>query len=100
VLALDAKMSFDDNALFRRRNIVDMNDPSQSIRARRRRWSTPSTTSGSTAKSLHRQRAGLAMATMDMIKHAAAARRTSSTLAARLGRARRDGLPAGLSDAM
>ena len=30
VLALDAKMSFDDNALFRRRNIVDMNDPSQS----------------------------------------------------------------------
>ena len=30
VLALDAKMSFDDNALFRRHNIVDMNDPSQS----------------------------------------------------------------------
>ena len=29
VLALDAKMSFDDNALFRRHNVADMHDPSQ-----------------------------------------------------------------------
>jgi succinyl-CoA synthetase beta subunit len=29
VLALDAKMSFDDNALFRRHSVADMHDPSQ-----------------------------------------------------------------------
>ena len=29
VVALDAKMSFDDNALFRRHNVADMHDPSQ-----------------------------------------------------------------------
>ena len=62
VLALDAKMSFDDNALFRRRNIVDMNDPSQSDprEAQAAEHSLNYIVNG----------AGLAMATMDMIKHA------------------------------
>ena len=29
IIALDAKMSFDDNALFRRHNVADLHDPSQ-----------------------------------------------------------------------
>ena len=52
VLALDAKMSFDDNALFRRRNVAELRDHDRRrTRARRKPPSTASTTSGSTATS-------------------------------------------------
>jgi len=71
IVALDAKMSFDDNALFRQRNIANMHDPSQEDPRE--------------AQALEHQLnyvglegnigcivngAGLAMATMDVIKYA------------------------------
>lgn len=70
VLALDAKMSFDDNALFRRPNIAELRDKSQE---------DPRETSASDRGLSYVgldgdigcmiNGAGLAMATMDMIKH-------------------------------
>jgi malate-CoA ligase subunit beta len=71
IVALDAKMSFDDNALFRQRNVADMHDPSQQ----------DSREAQAVEHNLNYigldgdigcivNGAGLAMATMDMIKHA------------------------------
>ena len=72
LLALDAKMTFDDNALFRRPNVAELRDYAEEDPARgRRRPSTASTTSRSTGNiGCIINGAGLAMATMDMIKHA------------------------------
>jgi malate-CoA ligase subunit beta len=71
VLALDAKMSFDDNALFRRRNIVDMNDPSQSDPREAQALEHSLNYIGLDGEiGCIVNGAGLAMATMDMIKHA------------------------------
>ena len=71
VLALDAKMSFDDNALFRRRNIVDMNDPSQSDPREAQAAEHSLNYIGLDGEIwCIFNGAGLAMATMDMIKHA------------------------------
>ncbi len=71
VLALDAKMSFDDNALFRRRNIVDMNDPSQSDPREAQALEHNLNYIGLDGEiGCIVNGAGLAMATMDMIKHA------------------------------
>ncbi|WP_292532668.1 malate--CoA ligase subunit beta [Methylocystis sp.] len=71
VLALDAKMSFDDNALFRRHNIVDMNDPSQSDPREAQALEHNLNYIGLEGEiGCIVNGAGLAMATMDMIKHA------------------------------
>ena len=71
VLALDAKMSFDDNALFRRRNVVDMNDPSQSDPREAEAAKHSLNYIGLDGEiGCIVNGAGLAMATMDMIKHA------------------------------
>ncbi|ARN82588.1 malate--CoA ligase subunit beta [Methylocystis bryophila] len=73
VLALDAKMSFDDNALFRRRNIVDMQDPSQSDPREAEAAKYNLNYIGLDGEiGCIVNGAGLAMATMDMIKHAGA----------------------------
>ncbi len=70
VIALDAKMSFDDNALFRRQNIVEFRDRTQE--------DPRETAAGDLGLSYVGldgnigciiNGAGLAMATMDMIKH-------------------------------
>ena len=71
VLALDAKMSFDDNALFRRGTIADMRDHSQEdpreVQAAEHNLNYVGLdgTIGCIVNG-----AGLAMATMDMIKYA------------------------------
>jgi len=71
LLALDAKMSFDDNALFRRPNISELRDKSQEDPRE-----TRAADRGLSYVGLDGQigciinGAGLAMATMDMIKHA------------------------------
>lgn len=71
VLALDAKMSFDDNALFRRRNIADMHDPSQSDPREAQAAEHNLNYIGLDGEiGCIVNGAGLAMATMDMIKHA------------------------------
>ena len=72
IVALDAKVSFDDNALFRRPEIAELRDKSQE--------DTRETYAGDRGLSLYRPRrckigcivngAGLAMATLDMIKMA------------------------------
>jgi len=71
LLALDAKMSFDDNALFRRHNVADMHDPSQSdpreAQAAEHNLNYIGLDGGIGCIV---NGAGLAMATMDMIKHA------------------------------
>lgn len=71
VLALDAKMSFDDNAMFRRPNISELRDKSQEdpreMRASDRGLSYVGL-DGNIGCIING--AGLAMATMDMIKHA------------------------------
>jgi len=73
VLALDAKMSFDDNALFRRRNIVDMQDASQSDPREAEAAKYNLNYIGLDGEiGCIVNGAGLAMATMDMIKHAGA----------------------------
>jgi malate-CoA ligase subunit beta len=73
VLALDAKMSFDDNALFRRRNIVDMQDPSQSDPREAEAAKYNLNYIGLDGEiGCIVNGAGLAMATMDMIKLAGA----------------------------
>jgi len=64
-------MSFDDNALFRRRNIVDMNDPSQSDPREAQALEHALNYIGLDGEiGCIVNGAGLAMATMDMIKHA------------------------------
>ena len=71
LLALDAKMTFDDNALFRRPNIAEMRDPSQEDPRE-----VQAAEHGLNYVGLDGEigciinGAGLAMATMDMIKHA------------------------------
>jgi len=71
VLALDAKMSFDDNALFRRSNVSDMRDHSQEdpreVQAAEHNLNYVGL-EGNIGCIVNG--AGLAMATMDMIKYA------------------------------
>jgi malate-CoA ligase subunit beta len=74
LLALDAKMGFDDNALFRRSNIAELRDKSQEDSRE-----TAASDRGLSYVGLEGDigcminGAGLAMATMDMIKHAGGA---------------------------
>ena len=71
VLALDAKMSFDDNALFRRHNVADMHDPSQQDPREAQAAEHNLNYIGLDGEiGCIVNGAGLAMATMDMIKHA------------------------------
>ncbi|GLK54111.1 malate-CoA ligase subunit beta [Methylopila capsulata] len=71
LLALDAKMSFDDNALFRRHNVADMHDPSQSDPREAQAAEHNLNYIGLDGEiGCIVNGAGLAMATMDMIKHA------------------------------
>jgi malate-CoA ligase subunit beta len=71
VLALDAKMSFDDNALFRRHAVADMHDPSQSDPREAQAAEHNLNYIGLEGEiGCIVNGAGLAMATMDMIKHA------------------------------
>jgi malate-CoA ligase subunit beta len=74
VLALDAKVSFDENALFRRSNISDMRDPSQEdpreVQAAEHNLNYVGL-DGDIGCIVNG--AGLAMATMDMIKYAGGA---------------------------
>jgi succinyl-CoA synthetase beta subunit len=71
LLALDAKMAFDDNALFRRANIAELRDKSQEDpreMAAADRGLSYVGLDGNIGCIING--AGLAMATMDMIKHA------------------------------
>ena len=97
VLALDAKMSFDDNALFRRRNIVDMNDPSQSDPREAQALEHALNYIGLDGEiGCIVNGAGLAMATMDMIKHAGGSPANFLDVGGGASRrARRHGVPAG-----
>jgi malate-CoA ligase subunit beta len=71
VLALDAKMSFDDNALFRRPQVAEMRDVSQEDPREARAAQNGLNYVGLTGDiGCIINGAGLAMATMDMIKHA------------------------------
>jgi len=71
VLALDAKMSFDDNAMFRRHNVADMYDPSQQDPREAQAAEHNLNYIGLDGDiGCIVNGAGLAMATMDMIKHA------------------------------
>jgi malate-CoA ligase subunit beta len=71
VLALDAKMSFDDNALFRRHNVADMHDPSQQDQREAQAAEHNLNYIGLDGEiGCIVNGAGLAMATMDMIQHA------------------------------
>ena len=71
VVALDAKMSFDDNALFRRHNVADMHDPSQQDPREAQAAEHNLNYIGLDGEiGCIVNGAGLAMATMDMIKHA------------------------------
>jgi malate-CoA ligase subunit beta len=71
IMALDAKMSFDDNALFRQRNVGNMHDPSQEdpreAQAREHQLNYVGL-EGNIGCVVNG--AGLAMATMDAIKYA------------------------------
>lgn len=71
VLALDAKMSFDDNALFRRPQVTEMRDVSQEDPREARAAQNGLNYVGLSGDiGCIINGAGLAMATMDMIKHA------------------------------
>jgi malate-CoA ligase subunit beta len=71
ILALDAKMSFDDNALFRRRVVADMRDPSQEDPREAEAAEHNLNYVGLDGEiGCIVNGAGLAMATMDMIKFA------------------------------
>jgi malate-CoA ligase subunit beta len=71
IIALDAKMAFDDNALFRRRNIADLRDPSQQDPREAQAAEHNLNYIGLEGEiGCIVNGAGLAMATMDMIKHA------------------------------
>ena len=83
VVALDAKMSFDDNAMFRQREIVEMRDPAEEDPRE-----AQAAEHGFNYVALNGDigciinGAGLAMATMDTLKYAGVSPRTSSTWAA------------------
>ena len=96
VLALDAKMSFDDNAMFRRRNIADMHDPSQGDPREAQAAEHNLSYIGLEGEiGCIVNGAGLAMATMDMIKHAGGEpRELPRRRRRREPRARRHRLPA------
>ncbi len=70
IVALDAKMSFDDNALFRQRNVANMHDPSQEdpreAQAKEHQFNYVGL-EGNIGCIVNG--AGLAMATMDAIKY-------------------------------
>ena len=69
--AADAKMSFDDNALFRRHSVADMHDPSQQDPREAQAAEHNLNYIGLDGEiGCIVNGAGLAMATMDMIKHA------------------------------
>lgn len=71
ILALDAKMSFDENAMFRRRNLADLQDPSQQDPREAQAAEHNLNYIGLDGEiGCIVNGAGLAMATMDMIKHA------------------------------
>ena len=71
IVALDAKMSFDDNALFRRHNVADLHDPSQQDPREAQAAEHNLNYIGLDGEiGCIVNGAGLAMATMDMIKHA------------------------------
>jgi len=71
ILALDAKMSFDDNALFRRHNVADLQDSSQQDPREAQAAEHNLNYIGLDGEiGCIVNGAGLAMATMDMIKHA------------------------------
>ncbi len=71
LLALDAKMGFDDNALFRRPNISELRDKSQEDPREMKAADRGLSYVGMEGKiGCIINGAGLAMATMDMIKHA------------------------------
>ena len=83
VMALDAKMNFDDNALYRHADIADMRDESEEdpteLRAREHELSYIKL-DGNIGCMVNG--AGLAMATMDIVKLYGGNRPTSSTWAA------------------
>jgi malate-CoA ligase subunit beta len=71
IIALDAKMSFDDNAMFRQRKIADMHDPAQEDPREAQAAEHHLNYVGLEGNiGCIVNGAGLAMATMDMIKHA------------------------------
>ena len=71
IVALDAKMSFDDNAMFRRRNLAELQDPSQQDPREAQAAEHNLNYIGLDGEiGCIVNGAGLAMATMDMIKHA------------------------------
>jgi malate-CoA ligase subunit beta len=71
IIALDAKMSFDDNALFRRHAVAEMHDPSQQDPREAQAAEHNLNYIGLDGEiGCIVNGAGLAMATMDMIKHA------------------------------
>jgi malate-CoA ligase subunit beta len=71
IVALDAKMSFDDNAMFRRRNLADLQDLSQQDPREAQAAEHNLNYIGLDGEiGCIVNGAGLAMATMDMIKHA------------------------------
>jgi malate-CoA ligase subunit beta len=71
VVALDAKMSFDDNALFRRPHVADMRDPAEEDPRESEAHELGLNFVGLTGDiGCIINGAGLAMATMDMIKYA------------------------------
>jgi malate-CoA ligase subunit beta len=71
IVALDAKMSFDDNAMFRRHNVADLRDPSQQDPREAQAAQHNLNYIGLDGEiGCIVNGAGLAMATMDMIKHA------------------------------
>jgi len=71
IVALDAKMSFDDNAMFRRHNVADLHDPSQQDPREAQAAEHNLNYIGLDGEiGCIVNGAGLAMATMDMIKHA------------------------------
>ena len=68
LLALDAKMSFDDNALFRHKRIADLRDPEEEHALERSRHGYNYLKLDGNIGCMVNG-AGLAMATMDMIEH-------------------------------
>jgi len=71
VLALDAKMSFDDNAMFRRPKVTEMRDAAEEDPRETQAAEFGLNYVGLTGDiGCIINGAGLAMATMDMIKHA------------------------------
>ena len=70
IVALDAKMSFDDNAMFRQRRVADMHDPAQEDPREAQAAEHQLNYVGLDGNiGCMVNGAGLAMATMDMIKH-------------------------------